>query len=452
MMDNGTFQQIQTLNHQIKNNTNGEPQESEQVNILKSKGFGVKVSKLKNGRSSTSKGITSKGKSKNLKSTSKSEADKTKAQKQRNAEEDEDYVPPRNLRLNKKSGKVNYAESTEGDESSEDEPSEEDEPKKFKRRRGLPRRAAVRAARQMSYAEIYIPSADEFIFCDYPECQDEYYEGCSIDEHEVVYVDEKLANEILEVRKSSIKGADQGAFNNLEWDIPMGVIFGPYSGPIVDVRDYDFGAESGYAWELMDPEKLKVIGYVDPGHNGVKPDPREFIFAYVNSANCKADQNIISVQYRSQIIYRVCQPIPYGKELLTYYGDSYARHLGIKPELYHQGKKKFACKECDSSFGTHAGLCYHINRIHNEIVYPCKLCTHAATSSCNLDTHVRTVHEKVKWYHCNKCDKVFGQKCHANQHFRAIHLGLKPFSCTRCSHKCSQSAHLKTHMRNVHGV
>merc|ERR1712203_898568 len=263
----------------------------------------------------------------------------------------------------------------------------------FKRKRGLPRRAAVRAARKMSYAEIYIPSADEFIFCDYPECQDEYFEGCAIDDHEIAFVDEVDARTFLIVGDSKIKGAGRGVFNGFEETIPMGIVFGPYGGPIIDIEEYESRKESGYAWELMDPDKKKVIGYVDPGHNG-PPDPIEYIFAMINSATCKEYQNIVSVQYRSQVVYRVCKEIPHGKELLTYYGDNYSKHLGINPENYHQGKKKYACDQCEMSYRGPSALARHKRAIHEKIEFPCPLCDYKAGYQSNVDQHFIKVHQK----------------------------------------------------------
>ena len=46
--------------------------------------------------------------------------------------------------------------------------------------------------------------------------------------------------------------------------------------------DYKQREESGYAWELMDPEKKRVVGFVDPGKD---PNPQESWLPLVNSAN-----------------------------------------------------------------------------------------------------------------------------------------------------------------------
>jgi uncharacterized Zn-finger protein len=172
----------------------------------------------------------------------------------------------------------------------------------------------------------------------------------------------------------------------------------------------------------------------------------------VNSANVMADQNIVSVQYRSQIIYRVCQPIPFGRELLTYYGDSYSKHLGIKPELYHQGKKKFACDQCEKSFSWQTGLSQHVRSTHKKKVYECSYCKGIFSRTTSLRLHVKTVHEKIEVHQCSKCDKKFTQKGTAERHFKIVHLGLKSHQCQYCRQKFGHKHHLKGHLKTCHGV
>ena len=65
---------------------------------------------------------------------------------------------------------------------------------------------------------------------------------------------------------------------------------------------------------------ISVFCVVDPG---TKPDRkrRGGWLAYINSACYLWQQNIVTVQYRGAIWYRVCQPIAPGDELLTHYGE-----------------------------------------------------------------------------------------------------------------------------------
>ena len=50
---------------------------------------------------------------------------------------------------------------------------------------------------------------------------------------------------------------------------------------------------------------------------------------YVNCARNEGEQNLIAFQYRRGIAYRVCRPVFKGEELLVWYGDEYAKELGI---------------------------------------------------------------------------------------------------------------------------
>ena len=161
---------------------------------------------------------------------------------------------------------------------------------------------------------------DCLIFCD--ECEEEFIDGeCPYHQVDLwLYV-----KGILEVAESTIEGAGKGVFNILEKDtIPVGVMFGPYTGKFIKKAQYK--KESGYGWELRDETKGKVIGVVDPG---TEPDPKKHWLAYVNSACYIWQQNIVAVQYRGDIWYRVVQPIAPGDELLTHYGESYSKTLGI---------------------------------------------------------------------------------------------------------------------------
>ena len=69
-----------------------------------------------------------------------------------------------------------------------------------------------------------------------------------------------------------------------------------------------------------------MVGVVDPG---TKSDCQRNWLTYANSACHLFHQNIVAVQYRRKIWYRVVRPIAPGDELLTHYGGSYSKILGI---------------------------------------------------------------------------------------------------------------------------
>lgn len=51
---------------------------------------------------------------------------------------------------------------------------------------------------------------------------------------------------------------------------------------------------------------------------------------YVNCSSSVGDQNIRAVQYDGNIYYMATKQIEIGDELLTFYGEKFARILGIK--------------------------------------------------------------------------------------------------------------------------
>jgi hypothetical protein len=59
-----------------------------------------------------------------------------------------------------------------------------------------------------------------------------------------------------------------------------------------------------------------------------RDDVRKFTFLGPNTIE---QQNIQPVQYDRNMFYKTTRTIRSGEELFVYYGDDYARFLGIKP-------------------------------------------------------------------------------------------------------------------------
>ena len=49
----------------------------------------------------------------------------------------------------------------------------------------------------------------------------------------------------------------------------------------------------------------------------------------MNCSRVEEEQNLIAYQYRGEIYYRAYKDIQAGVELLVWYGEDYAAHLGI---------------------------------------------------------------------------------------------------------------------------
>ena len=78
----------------------------------------------------------------------------------------------------------------------------------------------------------------------------------------------------------------------------------------------------------------KRIHYI----NGQKRSTANWM-RYVNCARNESEQNLIAYQYRGHIYYRSFKSIHPGKELLVYYGEEYAKELGIEEDKFEIGKK-----------------------------------------------------------------------------------------------------------------
>lgn len=53
---------------------------------------------------------------------------------------------------------------------------------------------------------------------------------------------------------------------------------------------------------------------------------------YINCSRAEEEQNLLAFQYHSEIYYRVYKDINPGDECLVWYGEEYAKDLGIDLE------------------------------------------------------------------------------------------------------------------------
>ena len=83
---------------------------------------------------------------------------------------------------------------------------------------------------------------------------------------------------------------------------------------------------SCHAWKLMDGSKTKLAGFVDPGPN---PDPVEHVLAFVRSSSSIQTQNVVPFQYKSSLYFKAFRPIEPNAELLTFFGPSFSKRLGL---------------------------------------------------------------------------------------------------------------------------
>eukprot|EP00057_Strongylocentrotus_purpuratus_P029171 XP_011683645.1 PREDICTED: zinc finger protein 708-like [Strongylocentrotus purpuratus] len=237
-----------------------------------------------------------------------------------------------------------------------------EKPQPSPRQSRYPRRAVSRK----SYKEDDVPDDDHYIYCE--DCHEVFEGQCS--KHPLTIIKDnpvpkgskdrarKTLPDGLGVKQSSIPGAGQGIFATKF--IPKGYRFGPYDGDIVDLET---GYDSGYAWEIC--TEGKPHHYVDSNSEQTGNWMR-----YINCARNEGEQNLVAFQYLGDIYYRTFKPICPGRELLVYYGEQYAKDLGITSQLnklnIETDSGLYRCEYCGSLYAIPLILARHLKWKHGH--------------------------------------------------------------------------------------
>ncbi|CAF3149842.1 unnamed protein product [Rotaria sp. Silwood2] len=174
---------------------------------------------------------------------------------------------------------------------------------------------------------------DARLFCD--DCNKFYDNICPY--HKQSYIpDKKISKSSLKhsqrlsdltcpdgiiIKPSTILKAGKGVFATKRFE--KNTFFGPYTG--TRHSNFKSAQESGYAWSIAD-KYGKMIYIID----GCDPNNSNWM-RYINCPNTVEQQNLQPIQYDRNMFYKAMRTIRPGEELFVYYGDDYARFLGIKP-------------------------------------------------------------------------------------------------------------------------
>jgi len=321
--------------------------------------------------------------------------------------------------------------------------------------------------------------------CFWEDCDEFYYGECTVHTSMLFLADKthhasddkkSLATlpDGLEIKEILIPNAGLGVFATQNFDV--GVRFGPYQGKKVrpDIPRDDI--DTSYMWEIMkDGHVAYYVNRKDEDHGNW--------MRYINCSRVEVEQNLVAYQYHRHIYYRTYKPMEAGDELLVWYGDEYAKDLGIdlhadenqlelqtgasdKKNIKLIGGKDYECSKCLKKFEFNIYYEYHMrhsncsNHVISDVTttkmksavcsgggktYACTVCDYKSKYSSNLKNHMRT-HTKEKPFVCTVCEYKCSELTNLKNHMRT-HSNEKPFACTVCEYKCSQSVNLKTHMR-----
>ncbi|KAL1004894.1 hypothetical protein UPYG_G00051910 [Umbra pygmaea] len=230
---------------------------------------------------------------------------------------------------------------------------------------------SLRDRPRMAYTEQEEQKDDHYFYCD--NCRDFFVEQCEVHGPPVFVPDNPASGGAsdrarltlppgLEVRTSGIPAAGLGVFNQGN-TVAAGTHYGPYEGERIEK---DQAMESGYSWVIY--RNTLCEEYID-----AEKETHSNWMRYVNCARNEEEQNLVAFQYRGGILYRSCKPIHAGEELLVWYGDEYARDLGIvfdylwdKKSSAKESFQIFSCFGCPFSFTSLIFLHKHIKRSHQE--------------------------------------------------------------------------------------
>ncbi|XP_037526112.2 histone-lysine N-methyltransferase PRDM9-like [Rhipicephalus sanguineus] len=213
--------------------------------------------------------------------------------------------------------RVNYTECDSNEEESTNKPSS------FSENSSSEFRYPRQQRKEVNYMECEEGPDDDYLFCD--DCNMDYPGDCpvhgpliQVKDTPVPLGDPQRANKTVPdglcVHRSTIKGAQYGVFTLKR--LSKRLCFGPYEG----IRVGSSGA-NGYTWQIRHGGNVCLV-------DG-QPLDRSNWMRYVNCAPQQSQQNLVAFVRQGAVYYRTNRVINAGEELLVWYGDAFAKQLGL---------------------------------------------------------------------------------------------------------------------------
>lgn len=131
-----------------------------------------------------------------------------------------------------------------------------------------------------------------------------------------------MISPFIRIDKSTIPNAGMGVFANKT--IKKGVLLGEYKGRFLTPAEYNKKkSHKDYIWEIPSNDG-EIIGYVDGGNKKYSNWTR-----YVNSPSNQKRENVEMKIIDGRVFYFSCKNIKKGNELFIWYGEEYAKFLGL---------------------------------------------------------------------------------------------------------------------------
>lgn len=290
------------------------------------------------------------------------------------------------------------------------------------------------------------------LFCD--ECGVDHPGDCPV-HGPLIYVEDthvpkgtplranKTLPEGLDIRRSAMRGAQFGVFAMKP--LAKRTCFGPYEG----IRRRT-NRGNGYTWKVY-------------GRNGeaymvdARPLEQSNWMRYVNCSPTEDQQNLVAFQRNGNVYFRTLRDINACEELVVWYGNSFAKDLGLidykgqssEPKTPDPARRPiFKCDSCNDAFSLRRCLLSHKLRHHVQKPpgrFECRLCPYSCQTRWVIKRHV-LIHTKHKPFKCQYCDKGFTQRGSLKIHQRT-HTDERPFECTTCGQRFRDPSVLSRHQK-----
>ena len=122
-------------------------------------------------------------------------------------------------------------------------------------------------------------------------------------------------------------------------------------------------------------------------------------------------------------------------------------HLNSHIRSVHD-RVKYVCDQCEQRFARQDSLTKHIQSVHEGVKYACKQCDQLFKQQYNLTIHIQSIHKRIK-YDCNYCEYQATEKGCLRKHIQFVHEGVK-YTCNQCDKQFSEKSKLSKHMKKKH--
>ncbi|XP_072918409.1 histone-lysine N-methyltransferase PRDM7-like [Hemitrygon akajei] len=223
------------------------------------------------------------------------------------------------------------------------------------------RRYDLRNKDKKNYTEEQELHDDDYLFCE--ACETFFIEECPVHGPPIFMKDTVVDSnqpdrarltlpEGLYIATSKIQKAGLGVWNEGKV-IPRGVHFGPYEG---ELSTEEAAAVSGYSWVIS--KANNDLEYID-----AQDESKSNWMRFVNCARKEEEQNLVAFQHCGNIYYRTCKPVPPDCELLVWYGDDYAKELGITWTSMWMSNQEAKCEHSDQFNKLQENIMFTVNML-----------------------------------------------------------------------------------------